>query len=135
MSKIICPKSGNVCTVTGCSPSHCQFEGIPVRPTNHIDQIIEREFAKANDRSFDSSRFVRCYDRDKLRAMLEEAIAPYKKDAERLDWMIKHQAFIVNDAIGSFCTYVPDVENGESFFTKYFNTPREAIDAAMKETK
>lgn len=55
---------------------------------SHIDKIIEREFAKKNDRSFDKSRFVRCYGQKELRALLQEvhdaAVAEAGKDPARL---------------------------------------------------
>lgn len=53
-----------------------------------IDEVVEREFAKKNDRSFDKSRFVRCYGQKKLRALLQEvhdaAVAECGKDVEML---------------------------------------------------
>ncbi len=57
--------------------------------TDHIKKIVEREFVKTNDKSFNTSRYVRCYDKSKLTALLLEAAEPYRKDAERIEFLQK----------------------------------------------
>ena len=75
---------------------------------------------------------VRAVDYNALRAQLDEA----QKDAERLDWMIEHRAYVVSDpdcCDGYWLNYARPDGTMWTQATEH-ETPRAAIDAAKGES-
>ena len=75
---------------------------------------------------------VRAVDYNALRAQLDEA----QKDAERLDWIIEHRAYVVSDpdcCDGYWLNYARPDGTMWTQATEH-ETPRAAIDAAKGES-
>ncbi len=66
----------------------------------------------------------------------ERQLAEAQKDQARLDWMMNNGAYVVTDGeVNTVWVYKPirQPAEGYPFQPTYYDTPRQAIDAAMKE--
>lgn len=61
---------------------------------SHIDKIIERFFTDAN-KFLPSGTAIKPIAPDELRALLQEAVEEYRKDAERLDFLDTNLRFSI----------------------------------------
>ena len=90
-----------------------------------------REKANINAEHFEREWYLRGDELDTLRAQLAEA----QRDAERLDWIIEHRAYVVSDpdcCDGYWLNYARFDGTIWTQVTEH-ETPRAAIDAAKGE--
>ena len=99
---------------------------------NNIDKIIEREFGgvvTTEDAGDDIATWMTA---ENLRTLLEEAVEPYRKDAERLDFVQSKWATIYSSHAGGKLSHWVFVDEKKRTRTGIVGESlREAIDAAI----
>ena len=128
------------CTAAGGHAEIINVPGYPlmVRAVDYNTLRAEKdrltaclEKANASAENFEREWYLRGDELDTLRAQLAEA----QRDAERLDWIIEHRAYVVSDpdcCDGYWLNYLRPDGTVWTQATEH-ETPRAAIDAAKGE--